>query len=64
MEKILGLANLPHPGTTTRNELLKAQMCSGACRGPSQGFKPRLSDILKWESNLVLLGSYPFSSDK
>jgi hypothetical protein len=52
MEEILGLATLPHPGTTTRNELLKAQMCSGALCKLRQNLGLRItfvpSSFLEW----------------
>jgi hypothetical protein len=52
MEEILGLAILPHPGKTTRNELLKAQMRSGALCKMRQNLGLRItfvpSSFLEW----------------
>jgi hypothetical protein len=49
---MLGLAISLHPGTTTRNELLKAQMCSGALCKLRQNLVPRItfinSSFLEW----------------
>jgi hypothetical protein len=51
MEKILGLAIL-HPGTTTRNKLFKAQMCSGSLCKLRQNLGLRItfvpSSFLEW----------------